>query len=78
MLYGVDLLGACVGAVVAAVVLVPVYGVYFTCSAAAVMNGAVLLLLLAVPGAVATKPPGGLVEGSDASANHNRPAAFRR
>jgi spermidine synthase len=44
--YGVDLLGSCIGALVAAAFLIPVLGIFQTCLLAAFMNFMVLALLL--------------------------------
>jgi len=45
-LYAADLLGGCVGAILASVFLVPVLGVPHTCFVIAMLNGASLVLLL--------------------------------
>jgi spermidine synthase len=46
LIYGLDLLGACVGAFMAGAVLIPVLGILQTCLWAAVLNGCVFLLLV--------------------------------
>jgi spermidine synthase len=45
--YGLDLLGACLGALLAAAILIPVLGIFKTCYLAALINTTVLGLLLA-------------------------------
>jgi spermidine synthase len=47
LIYGLDLLGSCLGALLAGAILVPVLGVLTTCWWVAVLNGSVLILLLA-------------------------------
>jgi len=47
LLYGADLMGSCVGALLTSVILVPLLGIYQTCLFMAVMNGLVLLWLIA-------------------------------
>jgi spermidine synthase len=48
--YAVDLLGSCLGALVATALLIPVFGIPFACLVASVLNvGSFLLLLLCSP-----------------------------
>ena len=49
--YGIDLLGSCLGAVLASALLVPVLGIPQTCITAALLNVGSLLLLLLRPSA---------------------------
>ncbi|MCL5981013.1 MAG: fused MFS/spermidine synthase [Firmicutes bacterium] len=44
--YGVELLGACIGAVLASVVLVPIFGIMASCLFAGMANGSALIVLL--------------------------------
>jgi spermidine synthase len=48
LLYGADLLGGCIGAIVASAILVPVLGVVQTCVAVALVGGAGALLSLSL------------------------------
>jgi hypothetical protein len=48
LLYGADLMGGCVGALVASAVLVPVLGVVQTCLAVALVAGTGVLLSLSI------------------------------
>lgn len=46
LLYGIDLLGACLGALLTSAILIPVIGIYAACYLTGLMNFFVLLLLL--------------------------------
>ena len=48
LLYGADLMGGCVGALLASAVLVPVLGVVQTCWAVALIGGAGVLLCFSI------------------------------
>ena len=48
LLYGADLMGGCVGALLASAVLVPVLGVVQTCWAVALVGGAGMVLCFSV------------------------------
>lgn len=48
--YGLDLFGACLGALLASAFLVPILGIFQTCFLAALINVTVLTLLLLAPG----------------------------
>ncbi|MEE8359724.1 MAG: hypothetical protein V3S04_02210, partial [Candidatus Omnitrophota bacterium] len=46
LIYGVDLIGACVGAALVSAFLIPIIGIFQTCVAVGLLNFAVLLALL--------------------------------
>jgi len=46
LIYGLDLLGSCAGALLTATLLIPILGIFNTCLWAAVLNGCVFILLL--------------------------------
>jgi len=45
-LYGIDLLGSCLGALLASAILIPILGIFHTCLLVATLNFGVLVLLL--------------------------------
>jgi predicted membrane-bound spermidine synthase len=59
LLYGADLMGGCVGALVTSAVLVPVLGVVQTCLVVALVGGAGALLSLSIPKPSAEEVRGG-------------------
>ncbi len=46
LLYGVDLLGSCLGALLASAILIPIIGIVSTCVLVAILNFGVLILLI--------------------------------
>jgi len=45
-LYGVDLLGSCLGALLASLILIPILGIFQTCLLVSILNFGVLVLLI--------------------------------
>lgn len=46
MIYGIDLIGACLGAMVVSTILIPIIGIFQTCAAVGLLNLSVLINLL--------------------------------